>query len=39
MDKNIEDLFYDLWRTIISYLPNLLAGVLLIIIGWVIGWF
>ena len=39
MNKNIEDLFYDLWRTIISYLPNLFAGLLLLLVGWVIGWF
>jgi len=39
MNKNIENLFYDLWRTIISYLPNLFAGILLLLVGWVIGWF
>lgn len=39
MNKNIEDLFYGLWSTIISYLPNLFAGLLLLLVGWVIGWF
>lgn len=39
MNKNIEILFYDLWRTIISYLPNLLAALLLLAVGWIIGWF
>lgn len=39
MDKNFESLFYDLWQKIIGYLPNLLAGLLLLLVGWVIGWF
>ena len=39
MNKNVQDLIYGLWETIIDYLPNLLAGLLLILVGWVIGWF
>ncbi|MCK9279355.1 MAG: hypothetical protein M0P71_01935 [Melioribacteraceae bacterium] len=39
MDTNFDNLFYDLWRTIVAYLPNLIAGLLLIIIGWILGWF
>lgn len=39
MDKNFQDLFYNLWQKIIGYLPNLLAGVLLLLLGWVLGWF
>lgn len=38
MDKNFQDLFYNLWQKIIGYLPNLLAGVLLLLLGWLIGW-
>lgn len=39
MNKNVEDLLYGLWQKIIDYLPNLLAGVLLLVVGWIIGWF
>ncbi|KUO62153.1 hypothetical protein APF79_04065 [bacterium BRH_c32] len=39
MDTNFDNLFYNLWRTIVAYLPNLIAGLLLIIIGWFLGWF
>ena len=39
MNKNVEDLLYGLWQKIIDYLPNLLAGVLLLAVGWIIGWF
>ena len=39
MNNNLQDLLYGLWQKIIGYLPNLLAGLLLLILGWVIGWF
>ncbi|MFA7289406.1 MAG: hypothetical protein WC055_11070 [Melioribacteraceae bacterium] len=39
MDTNFDNLFYSLWQTIAAYLPNLIAGLLLIIIGWILGWF
>lgn len=39
MDTNFDNLFYNLWKTIIAYLPNLIAGLLLIIIGWFLAWF
>ena len=39
MNNNLENLLYGLWQKIIGYLPNLLAGLLLLILGWVIGWF
>jgi len=38
MNKNIEDLVYGLWQKIIDYLPNLLAGLLLVLVGWIIAW-
>ena len=38
MNNNLQDLLYGLWQKIIGYLPNLLAGLLLLILGWVIGW-
>jgi len=39
MDKNFQDLFFNLWQKIIGYLPNLLAGILLLLLGWFLGWF
>lgn len=39
METNFDNLFINLWKTIIAYLPNLIAGLLLIIIGWFLGWF
>lgn len=39
MNNNFENLLYGLWQKIIDYLPNLLAGLLLLLLGWVIGWF
>jgi hypothetical protein len=38
MDKSIESPFFDFGQQIIGYLPNLLAGVLLLIAGWIVGW-
>ncbi|MBZ0200210.1 MAG: hypothetical protein K8H86_10105 [Ignavibacteriaceae bacterium] len=39
MDKNFQDLFFNLWQKIIGYLPNLFAGILLLFLGWLLGWF
>ncbi|OGU59883.1 MAG: hypothetical protein A2V66_05130 [Ignavibacteria bacterium RBG_13_36_8] len=39
MDENLKGLFYNLGQQIIAYLPNLLAGILLLVVGWVAGWF
>jgi Mechanosensitive ion channel, conserved TM helix len=39
MDSPIPDLFYNFNQKIISYLPNLFAGLLLVGIGWLLGWF
>ncbi len=38
MDNSIEGPFFDFGKEIISYLPNLLGGVLLLAIGWFAGW-
>ena len=38
MNNSIESPFLDFGKQIISYLPNMLAGVILLIIGWLIGW-
>jgi hypothetical protein len=38
MDRSIESPFFDFGQQIINYLPNLLAGVLLLAAGWIVGW-
>ena len=38
MDKNLESPFFDFGKQIIDYLPNLLAGIILLLIGWFVGW-
>lgn len=38
MDKSIESPFFDFGQQIISYLPSLLAGILLLVAGWIVGW-
>jgi len=38
MDKSIESPFFDFGQQIINYLPNLLAGILLLAAGWIVGW-
>lgn len=38
MDKSIESPFFDIGQQIINYLPNLLAGILLLVAGWIVGW-
>lgn len=38
MHQNLRDLFLNLFDKIIAYLPNLLAGFMLIGVGWFIGW-
>ena len=39
MGTNIQDQFVSLANSIIAYLPSLLAGIILVLIGWVAGWF
>ena len=38
MDNNLENPFLDFGKQIINYLPNLLAGVILLLVGWFVGW-
>lgn len=38
MDKGIESPFLDFGSQIINYLPSLLGGVILLLIGWLVGW-
>jgi hypothetical protein len=38
MNNTIRDLFYSLGQRIVDYLPNLLAGILLVGLGWLFGW-
>jgi hypothetical protein len=39
MDNTIQGPFFDFGKQIIDYLPNLLAGILLLGLGWLVGWF
>ena len=39
MGNNLQDLFGGVGQNIINYLPNLFAGILLVAVGWIIGWF
>jgi len=38
MDKGLESPFIDFGSQIINYLPSLLAGIILLLVGWFIGW-
>jgi Mechanosensitive ion channel, conserved TM helix len=38
MDNNLESPFFDFGKQIINYLPNLLAGIILLLVGWFVGW-
>ena len=38
MDNNIESPFFDFGKQIINYLPSLLGGIILLLIGWFVGW-
>jgi Mechanosensitive ion channel, conserved TM helix len=38
MDKNLQDQFLGIGETIIAYLPSFLGGIILVGVGWVIGW-
>jgi hypothetical protein len=38
MDNSAQNLFYNVWEKIIDYLPNLFAGIVLVGVGWLLGW-
>ena len=38
MENNLENLFLDFGKQIINYLPSLLGGIILLLIGWFVGW-
>jgi hypothetical protein len=38
METKVGDQFIGLTDNIIAYLPNLLAGIILVLIGWIAGW-
>jgi hypothetical protein len=38
MNKDFSKLLHDLGEKIIAYMPNLLGGLLLLLLGWIIAW-
>jgi Mechanosensitive ion channel, conserved TM helix len=38
METRVQDQFLGLADNIIAYLPSLLAGIILVLIGWIAGW-
>ena len=38
METKVEDQFIGLADNIMAYLPSLLAGIILVVIGWIAGW-
>ena len=38
MDSPLEKVFYGVTEKLIAYLPNLVAGIVLVGIGWFLGW-
>ena len=38
MDNSLESPFLDFGKQIINYLPSLLGGVILLLVGWFVGW-
>jgi hypothetical protein len=39
MNESLQNQFWGIGKEIIGYLPNLLAGIFLVAIGWFLGWF
>ena len=39
MDETLRDQFLGIGKEIVGYLPNLFGGILLVLIGWFLGWF
>jgi hypothetical protein len=38
METKLKDQLFGLYDSILAFLPNLLAGIILILLGWLIGW-
>ncbi len=38
MDNSIQGPFFDFGKELIGYLPNLLGGIVLLAVGWFVGW-
>jgi hypothetical protein len=38
MNRSLNDLLYGMGTRIVDYIPNLLAGVVLVGVGWLLGW-
>ncbi len=38
MNSSFSDIFTNLSNNIIAYLPNLFGGLILLLIGWILGW-
>jgi Mechanosensitive ion channel, conserved TM helix len=39
MEESLQNQFWGMGKEIIGYLPNLFAGILLVVVGWFLGWF
>jgi hypothetical protein len=39
MGESLQTQFWEMGKEILGYLPNLFAGILLVVIGWFLGWF
>jgi len=39
METKIQDQFFSLADSIVAYLPSLFAGIILLLLGWLAGWF
>jgi Mechanosensitive ion channel, conserved TM helix len=39
MGESLHTQFWEMGKEIIGYLPNLFAGILLVVVGWFLGWF
>jgi hypothetical protein len=39
MGESLQNQFWGMGKEIIGYLPNLFAGILLLVVGWFLGWF
>jgi len=39
MGESLQTQFWEMGKEIIGYLPNLFAGILLVVVGWFLGWF